>query len=214
MSDSTTAKTLIKRYIIARIPLITIDSIERSRVLDTIKEIRDELMIPIWVHTLSKGIVDVETNKVIREDKSIYGAIEFMSEQMLKRQNLTMVFTEVPDISTDTADAKQFKDLITLANEQGGSIVILSDKPVWNQLQRLGLIVQVDMPNEDEMYSILSAYIDDYRTIIPVEWDESDIREAASILAGVTQIEAENVIAALVANKSITKKRYGRSSKC
>lgn len=206
MSDSSTAKTLIKRYIIARIPLITVDSIERSRVLDMIKEIRDELMIPIWVHTLSKGIVDVETNKVIREDKSIYGAIEFMSEQMLKRQNLTMVFTEVPDISTDTADAKQFKDLITLANEQGGSIVILSDKPVWNQLQRLGLIVQVDMPNEDEMYRILSAYIDDYRTIIPVEWDESDIREAASILAGVTQIEAENVIAALVANKSITKK--------
>ena len=55
------------------------------------------------------------------------------------------------------------------------------------------------------MYSIIKEYIDDYRSEIPIEWDNTDIREAASTLAGVTRIEAENVIAALIANKSIKK---------
>src|SRR5699024_10846583 len=65
--------------------------------------------------------------------------------------------------------------------------------------------VKVDLPNEDEMYAIIKEYIDDYRHEIPIEWDNSDIREAASMLAGVTRIEAENVIAALIANKCIRK---------
>ena len=40
---------------------------------------------------------------------------------------------------------------------------------------------------------------------ITIEWDDSDIRQAALLLNGVTAIEAENVIAALIANKSIKK---------
>lgn len=55
------------------------------------------------------------------------------------------------------------------------------------------------------MYSIIKEYIDDYRNEIPIEWDNTDIREAAATLNGVTRIEAENVIAALIANKRIRK---------
>ena len=49
------------------------------------------------------------------------------------------------------------------------------------------------------MVAIISEYMNDYRHEIPIEWDNGDIREAASILSGVTSIEAENVIAALIA---------------
>ena len=69
----------------------------------------------------------------------------------------------------------------------------------------MGMVVKIDLPNEEEMYSIIKKYIDDYRSEIPIEWDESDIREAASALAGVTRIEAENVIASLIANRAIRK---------
>lgn len=128
-----------------------------------------------------------------------------MTEQMRRRQYLTMIFTEVPDLSGDNADSKQISDLVNLANESGGMIIVLTNNPIWNQLQRQGLIVKIDMPDEDEMYTIIKDYIDAYRTEIPIEWDDMDIREAASLLAGVTRIEAENVIAALIANKSIKK---------
>ena len=53
--------------------------------------------------------------------------------------------------------------------------------------------------------SDISEYMNDYRHEIPIEWDNGDIREAASILSGVTSIEAENVIAALIANKCVRK---------
>ena len=82
---------------------------------------------------------------------------------------------------------------------------MLTTSSVWNRLQRLGLTLRLPLPDEDEMYGIICGYIDDYRTEITIEWDDMDIREAASILSGVTAIEAENVMAALIAKKSIRK---------
>lgn len=205
MSDVTKSKELLKRYSIARIPFIAINSIERVRTLEILKEVSEELSLPFCVHTLSKGIYDLSTDKVISDDKSVYGAIDFMSEQMKRRQNMTLVLTETPDLSSDNADARQILDLVTMANEVGGSLIVFTNNAIWNQLQRTGMIIKVDLPNEDEMYEIIKEYIDDYRQEITIEWDNSDIREAASMLAGVTRIEAENVIASLIANKCIKK---------
>ena len=205
MSSIAKAKELIKRYSIARIPFIAVNSIEKARVLEMLKEISEELSLQFYVHSLSKGVYDLATEKTLDEDKSIYGAIDYMTEQMKRKQYLTMVLTEVPDLSSDNSDAKQLLALATLANESGGVIIVLTNNPVWNQLQRLGMTVKVDLPNEDEMYTIIKEYIDDYRQEIPIEWDNSDIREAASVLVGVTRIEVENTIAALIANKCIRK---------
>lgn len=205
MSDVAKSKELIRRYSIARIPFIAINTIERTRALDILKEIAEELSLPFFVHTLSKGVYDITTEKVVSEDKSVYGAIDFMSEQMKRKQYLTLVLTEIPDLSSDNSDAKQILDLVNLANESGGVIIVITNNAVWNQLQRQGMVIKIDMPNEDEMYAIIKEYIDDYRSEIPIEWDNNDIREAASMLAGVTRIEAENVIAALIAKKSISK---------
>lgn len=205
MSDIKKCKDLLKRYALARIPLITINTIERARALDILKEISEELTLPFFVHTLSKGMYDITSDKMINDDRTVYGAIDFFSEQMGRRQNLTLILTEVPDISADNADARQIFDLITLANETGGMVILLTGSSVWNQIQRLGMPVKIDLPDEEEMYEIIKGYIDDYRSEIPIEWDDADVREAASTLSGVTKIEAENVMAALIANKEIKK---------
>lgn len=205
MSDVRESRDLLKRYSIARIPFIAINSIERARTLEILKEVAAELALPFYVHTLSKGIYDLASDKVLNDDKSVYGAIDYMSEQMKRRQYLTLILTEVPDLSCDNADARQLLDLVTMANESGGVVMVMTNNTIWNQLQRLGMLLKIDLPNEDEMYGIVKEYIDDYRSEIPIEWDNNDVREAASLLAGVTRIEAENVIAALIANKEIRK---------
>lgn len=205
MNDIKKSKELLKRYSIARIPFIVINTIERARTLTVLKGIAEELTLPFYVHTLSKGIYDLSTGKIICEDKSVYSAIDFISEQMKRKQYMTFILTEVPDLSTDNSDSKQILDLVTLANESGGVVIVLTNNPIWNQLQRQGMIVKIDLPNEDEMYLIIKEYIDDYKSEIPIEWDNTDIREAASALSGVTRIEAENVIAALIAKKCIKK---------
>lgn len=70
MSDVAKSKELLKRYSIARIPFIAINTIERARTLDILKEISEELSLPFYVHTLSKGIYDLSTEKIISDDKS------------------------------------------------------------------------------------------------------------------------------------------------
>lgn len=205
MSDIAKSKELLKRYSIARIPFIAINTIEPGRTLAMLKEISEELQLPINVHTLTKGVYELATDKNMSEDKSVYGAIDFMTEKMKRVQYQTIVLTEVPDLSTENSDSKQILALVNLANESGGVVIVFTNSPVWNQLQRQGMRIKIDLPNEDEMYSIIKEYIDDYRNEIPIEWDNTDIREAAATLNGVTRIEAENVIAALIANKCIRK---------
>lgn len=205
MSNIEKCKGLLKRYSLARIPFISVNTIEPARALGALKEVANELQIPFFVHTLTKGVYDIATDKILSDDKSVYGAIDFMTEQMKRRQNLTIVLTEVPDLSSENSDSKQILALVNLANESGGVVIVLTNNAIWNQLQRQGMTLKIDVPNEEEMYSIINEYIDDYRNEIPIEWDASDIREAASLLAGVTEIEAENVIAALIANKCIRK---------
>ena len=151
------------------------------------------------------GVYDLTTDKNLSDDKSVYGAIDYMTEQMKRKQYQTIVLTEVPDLSTENSDSKQILALVNLANESGGVVIVFTNTSVWNQLQRQGMTIKIDLPNEDEMYSIIKEYIDDYRNEIPIEWDNTDIREAAATLNGVTRIEAENVIAALIANKCIRK---------
>ena len=205
MSDIQECKELLKRYSVARIPFISINTIEPGRTLDVLKEIAEDLQLPFYVHSLTKGVYDISTEKSLSDDKSVYGAIDFMTEQMKRKQYLTIILTEVPDLSTENSDSKQILALVNLANESGGVVIVLTNGSVWNQLQRQGMTLKMDLPNEDEMYSIIKEYIDDYRNEIPIEWHSTDIREAASILAGVTRIEAENVIAALIANRCIRK---------
>jgi len=139
----------------ARIPFIAINTIERGRTLDMLKEVADELSLQDCVHTLSKGIYDLATEKVLNEDKSVYGAIDFMGEQMKKREFMTFVLTETPDLSGDNSETRQILDLVTLAEESGGVVIVLTSNSVWNQLQRLGMTVKVDLLNEDEMYLII-----------------------------------------------------------
>lgn len=205
MSDTAKCKELLKRYSIARIPFIAVNTIEPSRTLDMLKDISEELQLPFNVHTLTKGVYDLVSDKNLSDDKSIYGAIDFMTEQMKRKQYQTIVLTEIPDLSTENSDSKQVLALVNLANESGGVVIVFTNTSVWNQLQRQGMVIKIDLPNEDEMYSIIKEYIDDYRNEIPIEWDNTDIREAAATLNGVTRIEAENVMAALIANKRIRK---------
>ena len=199
------SEELLKRYMIARIPFISLNTIERGRVLDQFKTIAADLGLTVCVHSLSKGVYDLQTNKVLNDDRSVYGAIDYISEQMKHRQNLTLILTETPDITTENSDSRQLLDLVNLANETGGSIIVFSSAAVWKRLQRTGMTIRIDLPDEEEMYPIIKEYIDDYRSEIPIEWDDGDIREAASILSGVTAIEAENVMAALIAKKEIKK---------
>lgn len=205
MANITEFKTSLLRMFRARIPFISIKSIERNRVLEVVQELAEEINIPIYFHNLSHGMVDIKTKKSINDDRSVAGGIDFAVQNISQRQNLTFVFTEISDIEDDNVVARHVYDCVVQSIERGGSICIISTKSVWSQLQRLGMTLTLDPPNEEEMLEVVKECITPYKGSIPIEWDENDYKMAATVLANMTKIEAENVLATQMAKGSLIK---------
>lgn len=203
MSSKHETRDLLVRYAKARIPLITIRTDERRRAIEILTEVAEELGVKVYCHTKSKGIYDVTSMQTVCDGESVYEAFDFMREQMKKRSQLTFALSETGDISTETGDAQDLYDLVQSAVDASTTIIVITNKDVWGQLQQTGLVVVLDRPNEEEAYAVIRGLIDQYRGSIPIEWTDEEVREAASALAGVSQIEIENTIASLIANGHI-----------
>ncbi|OUS69481.1 ATPase [Paenibacillus sp. MY03] len=204
MNDLNHVKDTMERYLKARIPFISVRTSERGRALSVLGQLASKLGLQMGYHTLSQGMRDITNNRLINEDRSVMGGIDFAAQKIGQQQNQTYVFTEMQDIEDDTLMARQVQDVVMLATETGGSIIIITNNPIWSPLQRLGMSITLAPPNEDEMLMIIKDQIDPYRSEMPIEWREAEEKQAAAILSGISQIEAENVIATLLANGSIT----------
>lgn len=203
MSDLQTCLKTMEQYLKARIPFISIRTAERSRALSFIAQLSTKLNLNIGYHTLSQGMRDISTNRLLNEDRSVIGGLDYVTQKIGQLQNQTFVFTEVQELEDDTRMARQLQDAVMLATESGGAIVVITNNPVWGPLQRLGMSITLSQPNEDEMLIIVRDQINPYRSEMFIEWQDAEERQAAAILAGISQIEAENVIATLLANGSI-----------
>lgn len=203
MNDLKTCFETLERYLKARIPFISIRTSERNRALGVAAELARKLNISIYYHTISQGTREITSNRLVNDDRSIMGGLDFASEKIAQQQNQTFIFTEVQDIEEDTPTARQLQDLAMFATETGGSIIVITNNPVWGPLQRLGMSITLAPPNEDEMFELIREQIAPYRGEMEIEWGIEEEKKAAAILAGISQIEAENVIATLLAKGSI-----------
>jgi ATPase family associated with various cellular activities (AAA) len=202
--DAKATREIALRYLKARIPFISLRTSERRRALDQLRAVAGDLGgVPVLVHTMSQGLRDITTGRVVTDERSIGGVLEYAGQAMSQRQNMTFVLTDVPDIEDDGPLARQLVDLVTLATDRGGSVVVVTAGSIWPPLQRLGMTVTFDPPTEDEMVALIDEQITAYRGQLPIEWGDAEFREVASILVGITAIEAENVIATLLAKGSV-----------
>ena len=194
-----------KQYLLARIPFISYQTVERTRALDLITKVVENIKIPVFVHSMSKGVYDLKTKELLSEEKTIMGVLDYITEQFKTRENLTFVLTEATDINEDSLVSRYFMDVVSLAEEKGGSILVITSDPVWTHLQRLGMNITMSLPTEEEISGIVKSNLDYYRNQIKIDWDEENCKEAATILTGISEIEIKNVLASLVAKGEIVK---------
>lgn len=196
----------LKQYTKARIPFIVVDSIETSRALDMIKSVMQGLNVAgTYVHSINKGMYDITNQMVVDEDTTFYGAMAHIMEQMRRRQQLTYVLLGVSGLDRDSPEMRQLLSIVELAVDTNGTIIVVSSGIIWGQLQRMGMRMKLDYPDERELRVIVGNLIGNYRNSMQIEWDTSDVKEAAQMLLGVSQIEAENVILNLLAKRQIRK---------
>ena len=205
MPNGAETKLLLESYLLARIPFVSARTVERGRFLEILAEVAEAKTFDIRVHTLSQGLRDLRTKQVISDDKSLLGALDMIGDLFQSRSNVTVVFTDVQHLGEDNEVSRRFADLATLAEEYGGCIVVISSDPVWKPLQRMGMSLALDLPDVDEMRSEIEGFLRQYSGAIPIEWGPQEFDQAASILAGITKIEALNILSTFVVKKSIVK---------
>lgn len=196
---------LMKQYLLARIPFITFNTIEKSRALGILNELSKELNLPMSIYSMSKGTIDMNSNEVLHDDRTIVGALDYIAGQIKVKQNATFILTDVSDLIEESFTARYLVDIVSEAEEKGCVIIAVTASHVWPQLQRLGMVINLDLPTEEELYSIIKEIIEPYKGRIQLEWNDNNFKEAATILLGISKVETKNVILSLIAKGSIVK---------
>ncbi len=198
-------KETMKLYLLARIPFIAFNTIEKSRGVELLKELSIECNLDIDVYSMSKGLTNIKTNEKITDEKSLIGILDYIGNEIKLKENKTYVLTDFPNIDSENINTSYLCDIVSNAEEKNCAIVVLTDSNVYQNLQRMGISLAMDLPNEDELYNFIHSYINQYKNNLNIEWDEDDYKNAAVVLLGISLVEAKNVISALIAKGNITK---------
>jgi SpoVK/Ycf46/Vps4 family AAA+-type ATPase len=198
-------KEYLKRYLKARIPVIIINSPEKSRVIRLISEVQTELGLAFSLYQMSLGIIDLKERTTLSEEKTIMGALDYISEEVKLKENCNYILSDVSDIGDSTPVSRYLNDVILQSEKTSGVLIIITSDPVWNNISRLGIGIKLDYPTESELRETVVKTISPYQNQIRFEWDDIDITNAATYLQGLSEMEAKNVISSLIVKGEITK---------
>jgi hypothetical protein len=206
MSNYATALSDLDRYVSARVPLVSIRSVEQVRARRLVKAVASDPRrsnLPFWIYTRATGMRDLRTNVPVADDRSFTGAMEFAAGQFAARPQASVVFVDPEDLSGDSPASRHVAELARLADENSGSVLLVTDTPLWSNLQRLGMGLTLDLPDAVEMYETIVQFLTDHQGVVPIAWTEPDARRAAEFLVGVPEGTAVNVLATIVAKGSV-----------
>ncbi len=206
MSNYAESRQDLDRYLKARVPVIGLRTIEQPRALRLLRELAlqpSRSGKPFWIHTRATGLRDLRTNAPVHEDRSLTGAMDYAAKQFGSRPNATLVLVDPDSLEADTPFTRHVAELARIADSNAGSIVLVTDNPIWSGLQRLGMGLRLELPDGDEMYDVILGFLEDHRGVVPIDWSVDDARRAAQFLLGVTEGEAVNLMATIVAKGSV-----------
>ncbi len=199
------AKDYLKRYLKARIPVIVINSVEKNRIFRLLKELQNELSMNFTSYQMSQGMIDLKTNTVLNDEKTIMSALDFISEEIKIKENCNYILSDISDISVSNTVSRYLADIIEKSETMSGTIIIITTEPVWNNIARLGIGLKLNYPNDTELTETIKETISPYRNQLEIEWDDIDYINAGTYLQGLSEMEAKNIISSLLVKGTITK---------
>ena len=199
------SKERLKKLLLARIPLIIFNTVEKERVLKMIKELNSEAQSSIYIHSMSSGLYDLNSNNKVSDEKTLMSILTFIASDLQDKKNATYVLNDVSGVNEDSVLTRFLCDTIQLAEKKSSTIILVCDQNIWPNLRRLGMEIELSFPNEEEICKLLHAVVDNYRSNTVVEWDDNNFKEASTILLGLSESEIKNTISILIASGKIAK---------
>ncbi len=204
MNYINTKKTL-NRYINARIPLIVLNTIEKTRAINLLKEISSENNISMKIHSMSKGFSDLNTGESFSNDKLFISSLDYISNELQTAVNKIYILSDTEDLDIESLTSKYLCDLTTLAENKSSVIIAITSSSIWPTLQRQGMTIDLDLPDLNEIYHIIIETLKPYQNSLLIEWNKDDVKDASNTLLGLSSIEIKNVLSTLIAKGSIIK---------
>lgn len=195
----------LKRYLKARIPVITINTSEKNRILRLIKELQDELNYDFGIYSMSEGIVDLKTNSVLSDEKTLMSALDYISNEIKIKNNCNFILSDISDIDSPNIVSRYLSDIISKAEMTSSVIIIISSEIIWPNIEKLGIGMKLAYPNDEELKETIISTLKPYQGRINIEWNDDDYTNAATYLQGLSEMEAKNVISSLIVKGNITK---------
>ena len=191
MGNYSSTKAEICNYIRARTPLIIVDSSERERVERILKEIARELNIHISYYTDDKQVCALNSNVSKDVDSD---PLQYIASSFKKNRNSTFAFGDVKRIGEDNVYSREILNILYLAKETNCTLILITADPVWSRLSQFGMLTTLDYPDMEERISQIQSFIRQYRGRYTIEWKDDDIRMAATLLRGFSEIQIENIL--------------------
>lgn len=195
----------LKRYLKARIPVITINSSEKNRVLRLIKEIQEELNYEFGLYSMSDGIVDLKTNSILSEEKTLMSALDYIGSEIRVKNNCNFILSDITDIDSPNIVSRYLTDIISKAEKTSSVIIIISSEMIWPNIEKLGIGMKLAYPSDVELKQTIIDTLKPYQGRINIEWDDNDYTTASTYLQGLSEMETKNVISSLIVKGSILK---------
>jgi hypothetical protein len=200
MPESARVRELLHRYLSARIPLIVVRTIEPNRALEILSSCASQLgTMAYYEYTRTEGLSDLLSGKNVMDEPSLHAALDHARTTFKARVNANFVFSDVEDLDQESTTSRHLAEMVRLAEAHQGSIILISSKPVWSGLGRLGISVELDLPTAEELAEVLGSMVEDHRGLVDIQWQYDDLRQASEILSGITEMEAINVLATMLA---------------
>lgn len=191
----------LKNYILARTPLIIIETSERERAERMLLSICKELTTDMYYYT--------ETKQVIKIGSSTSNSIDVANDPLLfiadifkKKNNVIFGYGDISRISEDSIFSREIINILYSAVERNSTLILITKDTVYPRIAQFGMITKLDYPTLEERCEQISNFIKPYSSRYNIEWDNKDITVAATLLSGFSEIQINNILS----NELITSK--------
>lgn len=203
LSDYKTLKKEISTALKGEIPFIIIDSFERERVRALLSEVARELDREIDYYTDSRqfcGLLDASRTKAV-DNEPYY----FMEEILKKKRKQIFALCDVKYIDNDNLYNRKLLELIYLARDSQGTIIVNSADRIWQRLTQLGIYTKLDLPQKDERLQYIYSFIRENGRQKKIKLTDKEIYNAAILLSGFSRFQVDMILSrALVSDEGLT----------
>ena len=205
MSNYAQVKQELINYIYARTPLVIIHTNERERVERMLSEITaQEGQISFLYHTDAKQVrsIGAKTEQFDTDEDPL----GFFLNQLKRQRSLNIVLGDVRRISDDNVYSRELMNILYIAKENNGVVVLITTDQAWSRIANFGMIAELDLPDTGERILQIKKFIKMYSGRFLIDWREEDILYAAAILRGFSEIQIDNILSSeLIGNNGLRK---------